>query len=171
MFLKFRTMKSNVETQSHERQLEELLQANRPMTKLTAAGDPKIIPGGRLLRHSGLDELPQLLNVLRGEMSLVGPRPSTVHEFNRYQRWQQERVNALPGLTGYWQVNGKNKTTFTEMMNLDIFYTRHMSLWLDLTIMAKTFPVILAQLIEIHGVRHRPDGPEESESPITHKPL
>ena len=90
MILKFRTMKVNVETQSHERYLEQLIHANRPMTKLDASGDPRIIPGGRLLRAMGLDELPQLFNVFRGEMSLVGPRPCTPHEFRRYQPWQQD---------------------------------------------------------------------------------
>jgi lipopolysaccharide/colanic/teichoic acid biosynthesis glycosyltransferase len=148
MILKFRTMKVNVETQSHERHLEQLIHGDRPMTKLDASGDPRIIPGGRILRATGLDELPQLFNVLRGEMSLVGPRPCTPHEFSRYQLWQHERVNAPPGLTGYWQVNGKNKTTFTEMINMDIFYTKNMSLWLDLTIMVKTFPAVLSQVME-----------------------
>jgi lipopolysaccharide/colanic/teichoic acid biosynthesis glycosyltransferase len=118
------------------------------MTKLDAAGDPRIIPGGRILRAIGLDELPQLFNVFRGEMSLVGPRPCTPHEFQCYKPWQKERVNAAPGLTGYWQVNGKNKTTFTEMINMDIFYTKNMSLWLDLAIMLKTFPAIMAQVLE-----------------------
>src|SRR4029077_8523516 len=124
MIIKFRTMKVNVETQTHERHFEQLMQANCPMTKLDASGDPRIIPGGRILRATGLDELPQLFNVFRGEMSLVGPRPCTPHEFQCYKPWQQERVNAAPGLTGYWQVNGKNKTTFTEMINMDIFYTK-----------------------------------------------
>jgi lipopolysaccharide/colanic/teichoic acid biosynthesis glycosyltransferase len=148
MILKFRTMKVNVETQSHERYLDQLIHANRPMTKLDASGDPRIIVGGRILRALGLDELPQLFNVFRGEMSLVGPRPCTPHEFGRYQAWHQERVNAPPGLTGYWQVNGKNKTTFTEMINMDIFYAKNMSLWLDLVIIFKTFPAVLAQVIE-----------------------
>jgi exopolysaccharide production protein ExoY len=148
MILKFRTMKVNVETATHERHLDQLIHANRPMTKLDASGDPRIISGGRILRAMGLDELPQLFNVFRGEMSLVGPRPCTPHEFGRYQTWQQDRVNAPPGLTGYWQVNGKNKTTFTEMINMDILYTKKMSLWLDVTIMIKTFPAVLAQVIE-----------------------
>jgi exopolysaccharide production protein ExoY len=148
LFLKFRTMKVNAETQSHERHLEQLMQADCPMTKLDACGDPRIIRGGRILRATGLDELPQLFNVLRGEMSLVGPRPCTPHEFRNYQLWQQERVNALPGLTGYWQVRGKNKTTFTEMINMDIYYTKKMSLWLDLSIMLKTVPALIIQLIE-----------------------
>jgi exopolysaccharide production protein ExoY len=154
MILKFRTMKVNVETQSHEKYLEQLIHANRPMTKLDSSGDPRIILGGRLLRATGLDELPQLFNVLRGEMSLVGPRPCTPHEFGRYQKWQQARVNAPPGLTGYWQVNGKNKTTFTEMINLDIHYTEKMSLWLDLVIMLKTLPAVLAQVIETRVKPH-----------------
>ena len=151
MLLKFRTMKSNVETTSHERHLEQLMQTDRPMTKLDASGDPRIIRGGRLLRATGLDELPQLWNVLRGEMSLVGPRPCTPNEFRRYQPWQQQRVNAAPGLTGYWQVNGKNKTTFTEMINLDIFYTKNMSLRLDLAIILRTVPAIFGQLLEARG--------------------
>jgi exopolysaccharide production protein ExoY len=148
MILKFRTMKTNVQTAIHERHLEELMQTDRPMTKLDASGDPRIIRGGRLLRATGLDELPQLCNVLRGEMSLVGPRPCTLKEFQRYLPWQQNRVNAAPGLTGYWQVNGKNKRTFTEMINLDIFYTKNVSLRLDLAIILKTVPAIFGQLLE-----------------------
>jgi lipopolysaccharide/colanic/teichoic acid biosynthesis glycosyltransferase len=81
------------------------------MTKLDTFGDLRIIPGGRILRAMGLDDLPQLLNVFLGEMSLVGPRPCTPNEFSRYKMWQQERVNALPGLTGYWQINGKNNNS------------------------------------------------------------
>jgi exopolysaccharide production protein ExoY len=148
MILKFRTMKVNVEMRTHERHLEQLINADVPMTKLDAAGDPRIIPGGRILRATGLDELPQLFNVLCGEMSIVGPRPCTPHEFGSYKVWQRARVNALPGLTGYWQVNGKNKTTFTEMINMDIFYTKNMSLGLDLLIMLKTFPALMMQVIE-----------------------
>jgi lipopolysaccharide/colanic/teichoic acid biosynthesis glycosyltransferase len=151
MILKFRTMKVNVETQSHEKHLDQLIHGDRPMTKLDASGDPRIIAGGRILRAMGLDELPQIFNVFRGEMSLVGPRPCTPHEFARYKDWQQERVNAAPGLTGYWQVNGKNKTTFAEMINMDIYYTKHMSFWLDLIIMLKTFPAILTQVLETRG--------------------
>jgi lipopolysaccharide/colanic/teichoic acid biosynthesis glycosyltransferase len=95
-----------------------------------------------------LDELPQIFNVIRGEMSLVGPRPCLPYEFQRYERWQQERVNAAPGLTGYWQVNGKNKTTFSEMIEMDIYYSRNMSLLLDLTIIFKTLPAITRQVLE-----------------------
>jgi lipopolysaccharide/colanic/teichoic acid biosynthesis glycosyltransferase len=154
LVFKFRTMKVNVETQSHERYLEQLIHGNCPMTKLDTSGDPRIISGGRILRAMGLDELPQLFNVLRGEMSLVGPRPCTPNEFARFQLSQRERVNVAPGLTGYWQVNGKNKTTFTEMIDMDIFYTKNMSLWLDLTIMLRTLPAIVAQVIEARVAAH-----------------
>jgi lipopolysaccharide/colanic/teichoic acid biosynthesis glycosyltransferase len=147
MILKFRTMKINVETQTHEGYFELLMQTNCPMTKLDCR-DPRLIRGGRILRALGFDELPQLFNVIRGEMSLVGPRPCTPHEFERYQPAQKERVNAPPGLTGYWQVNGKNKTTFSEMIAMDIFYGSHMSIWMDLAIMLKTAPAIAAQVFE-----------------------
>jgi lipopolysaccharide/colanic/teichoic acid biosynthesis glycosyltransferase len=104
------------------------------------------------LRAAGLDELPQLFNVLLGEMSLVGARPCTVHEFERYQPWQRERVHTPPGLTGYWQVNGKNKTTFSEMIEMDIFYGKNMSVGLDLSIMARTVPAIISQILESRGL-------------------
>jgi lipopolysaccharide/colanic/teichoic acid biosynthesis glycosyltransferase len=148
MILKFRSMKVNVETRIHEGYLEQLIETDCPMTKLDASGDPRLILGARILRATGLDELPQILNVLRGEMSLVGPRPCTPHEFQRYQAWQQERVNTPPGLTGYWQVNGKNKTTFSEMIAMDLFYAYRMSALFDLEIILKTIPAIVAQVLE-----------------------
>ena len=147
MILKFRTMKINVETQTHEGYFERLMQSDCPMTKLDCR-DARLIRGGRILRALGLDELPQLFNVVRGEMSLVGPRPCTPHEFERYLPAQKERVNARPGLTGYWQVNGKNKTTFSEMIAMDILYTSRMSIWLDLVIMVRTVPAIATQVYE-----------------------
>jgi len=107
---KFRTMKLSAETQVHERHFEELMRVDCPMTKLDVYGDPRLAPFGRILRASGLDELPQIFNVLRGEMSLVGPRPCTPNEFAHYEPWQRERVNGLPGLTGYWQVNGSRQS-------------------------------------------------------------
>ena len=145
---KFRTMKLSAETQIHERHFEELMRVDCPMTKLDVYGDPRLAPFGRILRASGLDELPQIFNVLRGEMSLVGPRPCTPNEFAHYEPWQRERVNGLPGLTGYWQVNGKNKTTFNQMITMDLFYLKNMSILLDLRIMLKTCTVIAGQLFE-----------------------
>ena len=148
MILKFRSMKLNVDTTTHERHLADLLQSDRPMTKLDASGDSRLIPGGRLIRATGLDELPQILNVLRGDMSLVGPRPCTPHEFQHYQPWQQERVNVPPGLTGYWQVNGKNKTTFSEMIAMDLEYAKQLSPWMDLLIIVRTIPALAVQVLE-----------------------
>ncbi|MGA2243425.1 MAG: sugar transferase [Verrucomicrobiota bacterium] len=157
MCLKFRTMHCGAETITHQGHLEQLMESNVPMTKMDATGDSRIIPLGRLLRSSGLDELPQLMNVLRGEMSLVGPRPCLAYEAARYLPWQLERFNALPGLTGLWQVKGKNRTTFTRMMQLDIEYTRTKSLALDLKIILKTAPALLIQMRDNHT--HRKAGP------------
>ena len=146
MCLKFRTMFVGVTTTTHQGHLEQLINSAQPMVKLDSHGDSRIIPCGSLLRMSGLDELPQFINVLRGEMSVVGPRPCLAYECDKYLSWQRERFNTLPGLTGLWQVSGKNQTTFTEMMQLDIHYTRNKTLWLDLAIIVKTIPAILGQI-------------------------
>lgn len=147
MILKFRSMRVNAETFSHEQYYQSLIQTGQPMTKLDAV-DSRIIPGGRFLRATGLDELPQLVNVLLGHMSLVGPRPCLPHEFERYDLRQRGRVKVAPGLTGYWQVNGKDKTTFPQMIDMDLFYAKHMSLGLDLWIILRTLPTLAAQFIE-----------------------
>ena len=151
MILKFRTMHVNAETVCHEGYFEKLMQTDCPMTKLDICGDARLIRGGRILRALGLDELPQIFNVVRGEMSLVGPRPCTPHEFERYLPEQRLRVNAPPGLTGYWQVNGKNKTSFSQMISMDIYYGQQMSVWMDLMIILKTLPAIGMQVCESIG--------------------
>jgi exopolysaccharide production protein ExoY len=148
MLVKFRTMKVNAETHIHEAYLEHLIISDRPMIKLDATGDPRLILGGKFLRATGLDELPQIFNVMKGEMSLVGPRPCTVLEFERYAPEQRARVNALPGLTGLWQVNGKNRTTFRQMIEMDIFYSRNISLSLDIKIILRTLPAIVGQFFD-----------------------
>ncbi len=153
---KFRTMKVSAETHGHERYFEELIRTNRAMTKLDTHGDPRLTPFGRILRASGLDELPQIFNVLCGDMSLVGPRPCLPNEFANYERWQRERVNGLPGLTGLWQVSGKNKTTFNDMIRMDLTYLNNMSLLLDVKIMFKTAAAITQQLIESQQGSARP---------------
>ena len=137
------------------------------MIKLDATGDPRLIRGGEFLRATGLDELPQIFNVLRGEMSLVGPRPCTPNEFAHYAPWQRERVNGLPGLTGYWQVNGKNKTTFNEMIAMDLFYLENVSMLLDLKIMLKTGAVIAGQLFESQAAAHTRDRVAEWKPSFT----
>ena len=114
---------------------------------------------GRLLRAAGLDELPQLINVLRGEMSFVGPRPCLPGEYNKYLPWQRERFLTRPGLTGLWQVSGKNRTTFNEMIDLDIQYVRERSLWLDLKIILKTIPAVMAEVRDMQSPRRQPRLP------------
>jgi lipopolysaccharide/colanic/teichoic acid biosynthesis glycosyltransferase len=146
MCFKFRTMFVGAETVAHQGHTQLLMKSKVPMVKLDARGDSRIIPFGLLLRSTGLDELPQLINVLRGEMSMVGPRPCLAYECDEYLPWHWERFNTLPGLTGLWQVNGKNLTTFDEMMQMDIRYTREKTLWLDLAIILKTVPAIVGQV-------------------------
>jgi lipopolysaccharide/colanic/teichoic acid biosynthesis glycosyltransferase len=158
---KFRTMVVGADTSAHEQHVARLIDGNVPMTKLDARGDARLIPVARLLRAAGLDELPQLINVLRGEMSLVGPRPCLPSEYNRYQPWQMERFHALPGLTGLWQVTGKNRTTFNEMIDCDIRYVRTRSLWLDLKIMLKTIPAVLVEVKSTHSPQ-APAAPHSS---------
>jgi lipopolysaccharide/colanic/teichoic acid biosynthesis glycosyltransferase len=148
MIWKLRTMKVSAETETHERYFQELMRTNCVMTKLDANGDPRLAPFGRFLRASGLDELPQIFNVLAGEMTLVGPRPCLPNEFANYEPWQRERVNALPGLTGLWQVSGKNKTTFDDMIRMDLAYLNNISLLLDLKIIFKTAATIAQEVIE-----------------------
>jgi lipopolysaccharide/colanic/teichoic acid biosynthesis glycosyltransferase len=147
---KFRTMVVNAGNDLHQQHLTYLMDSNAPMKKLDAAGDPRLIPCGLVLRSLGLDELPQLFNVLRGEMSLVGPRPCIPYEYENYAARHRLRFEATPGLTGLWQVSGKNNTTFEEMIDLEIFYARNKSLFLDLKIVAKTVPAILSQTKELN---------------------
>ena len=142
---KFRSMKVDAETDSHRGHTAQLMKSETPMTKLDAEKDPRIIPFGSLLRCTGLDELPQLINVLRGEMSLVGPRPCIPYEYEHYESWQRHRFDVVPGLTGLWQVSGKNRTTFKQMIQLDIRYSKQANLWLDLKIILKTVPALIIQ--------------------------
>jgi exopolysaccharide production protein ExoY len=152
---KFRTMQVDADTGSHREHLERLIGSEAPMTKLDAHRDPRLIPFGSILRVTGLDELPQLINVLRGDMSVVGPRPCIPYEYELYQPSQRRRFDAVPGLTGWWQVNGKNRTTFNEMIALDIEYSETMSLWLDLKIIARTPVALWQQCLETSEQKRR----------------
>ena len=158
---KFRTMHVGASTDAHQQHLKHLLRSDTPMMKMDSIGDPRLIRFGAVLRATGLDELPQLINVLRGEMSLVGPRPCLAYEFELYEPWQHERFDTLPGLTGLWQVRGKNKTTFSEMIQMDIEYARTSSVILDLQIMAATFATLASQ---VKGVRQQPHPPARLDS-------
>ena len=123
------------------------------MVKLDARKDPRLIPLGTLLRVSGLDELPQVLNVFRGEMSLVGPRPCIPYECEAYEPWHWQRFDAVPGLTGLWQVSGKNRTTFDEMVRLDIEYSQRLNLWGDLKIIFRTVPALWGQYCDLRTAK------------------
>ena len=150
---KFRTMKVAAETTVHHKHFKHLIESNSPMIKLDDRCDARVIPGGWIFRATGMDELPQILNVLVGDMSLVGPRPCIPGEFEAYLPAQRERFNAIPGLTGLWQVSGKNRTTFEEMIRLDIRYARNVSLWLNLKIIFRTPRAIVLQLLDTRSRR------------------
>ena len=152
---KFRSMKEAADTSLHQSYLKSLMQADVPMEKMDSRGDRRIIPFGLLLRSSGLDELPQILNVLRGEMSLVGPRPCLPYEYDQYLPWQKERFNTVPGLTGLWQVSGKNRTTFVEMIRMDIAYANQRTLWLDIKIIIETVPAVLIQMLDVQRTKKK----------------
>jgi exopolysaccharide production protein ExoY len=141
-------MHVNADATLHRNYLQELIHNEVEMTKLDNGRDPRIIPFGNLLRATALDELPQLINVLYGDMSLVGPRPCLPYEAGKYHSWQMRRFDAVPGLTGLWQVSGKNRTTFKEMMRLDISYAKKRALLLDVMIVLKTIPAIVVQVAD-----------------------
>ena len=147
---KFRTMHVGNDTSAHREYVAQLIQAGdgeeKPMVK--QENNPSIIAFGKILRAASIDELPQLFNVLRGEMSLVGPRPPIPYEAEEYLHWHSSRFETVPGMTGLWQVSGKNTLTFKEMVRLDIRYARNLSFWQDVKILVKTFPVVVALAFE-----------------------
>jgi len=152
---KFRTMHVGADTSNHQAYFASLMNTNVPMQKLDARGDSRLIPLGWLLRASGIDELPQIINVLRGEMSVIGPRPCIPYEYENYSVAQRGRFHAVPGLTGLWQVSGKNRTTFDRMIQLDIQYATERSFMMDLKILILTVPAMLSQVFEMCRVRWR----------------
>ena len=173
-FIKFRSMHPNNDQNLHAKHAAGFIHGNGKMEKLDD-GDPRIFFGGKVLRVSCIDELPQLYNILRGDMSLVGPRPCIPYEAAEYHRWHRHRFDILPGLTGLWQVSGKNKLSFAEMIRLDIKYQRTMSLGLDLWIILRTIPTVFGlvgeavvrRLKRVHAASSEPAGtPSPTESPL-----
>jgi lipopolysaccharide/colanic/teichoic acid biosynthesis glycosyltransferase len=146
-FYKFRTMMVNNCDSSHRSFTENFIKGNmmggseEGVFKMKA--DPRVTSIGRFLRRSSLDELPQFINVLRGEMTLVGPRPPLTYELSHYKEWHKGRLTVTPGLTGLWQVSGRSSVTFDEMVMLDLYYIDNWSLLLDLKIILRTVPVML----------------------------
>jgi lipopolysaccharide/colanic/teichoic acid biosynthesis glycosyltransferase len=146
LIYKFRTMHVGANVAIHQAHWSQLIESGKPMQKLDAHSDTRMIPGAWLLRAMGLDELPQIVNVLRGEMSIVGPRPCLPYEYECYSSRERKRCDAVPGLTGLWQVSGKNSLTFSQMVELDIRYAVGKSLWLDLRIILLTLPALFVQI-------------------------
>lgn len=144
---KFRSMYDGADEGSHRRYIRSFVSGQAaerdegPGFKLTS--DPRVTPVGSIIRRTSIDELPQLMNVLKGEMSLVGPRPVPTYEIEGYDNWHFERFDALPGITGYWQVYGRGRVPFDEMMRMDIHYVRNRTLWLDLKLLALTLPAVV----------------------------
>lgn len=138
-FNKFRSMVERAEEKQEDLAAYNLM--NGPVFKMR--NDPRITRVGRFLRKTSLDELPQLINVLKGDMSFVGPRPPIPEEVGKYEGWQRRRLSMKPGITGLWQVSGRNQIDFDEWMKLDLEYIDNWSLWLDLKILLKTIPVVL----------------------------
>lgn len=140
-FLKFRSMVVNNDSKIHQEYVRNLI-ANKVDAKsgsFKIANDPRVTAVGRIIRKTSLDELPQFINVLRGEMSLVGPRPPIPYELEGYSLWHRRRIlEAKPGITGAWQVEGRSRTSFDDMVRMDLRYIRNQSFWLDLKILLKT---------------------------------
>src|SRR6185503_19316121 len=150
LFYKFRSMHLGVDDATHREYQRAYISGQagsnlgddqRPVFKLR--GDERITRIGRILRKTSLDELPQLFNVMRGDMSIVGPRPPIPYEVENYQLWHRKRLDMKPGITGLWQVSGRNRLPFDEMVRMDLYYIENWSLLLDLKIILQTLPVML----------------------------
>ena len=150
-FYKFRSMVHNSDDTIHRQFAAMFINGDEGGCAASNSGekvfklkrDPRITPIGAFLRRTSLDELPQLINIVKGDMSLVGPRPPIAYEIENYQPWHMERLKAVPGLTGLWQISGRSSVSFDEMVRLDIRYINEWSFWGDVSIIAKTVPVVI----------------------------
>ena len=148
---KFRTMRAGSDDSIHREFTRSFIEGRMSNSSLDEkspsiyklTNDPRITPIGNFLRKTSLDELPQFLNILRGEMAIVGPRPPLQYELEYYEEWHKLRLEVKPGLTGLWQVSGRSSVPFNEMVKLDLYYIEHWTLLLDLKIMLRTIPVML----------------------------
>ena len=143
---KFRSMYEGADENIHKNQIKAYFNHELDGEEsVKISNDPRITKVGRFLRAYSLDELPQLLNVLKRDMSIVGPRPVPIYEADLYKLWQTERLNSLPGITGLWQVSGRSESSFDEQLRLDIRYIRNQSPWLNIKILIQTIPVVLSR--------------------------
>jgi exopolysaccharide biosynthesis polyprenyl glycosylphosphotransferase len=152
-FYKFRSMRTDADPELHRRYVQSFIRSELPNTSkddnpgqppFKMKQDPRVTRVGHVLRHTSLDELPQLFNILKGEMSFVGPRPPVPYEAIEYQEWHKGRLAVVPGLTGLWQVNGRSRVSFDEMVRMDLAYIDRQSFWLDLKIIALTVPAVIS---------------------------
>jgi len=145
-FYKFRSMRESTEGEKEEERVKKMIEFMKDDSAESGTkiiNDSRITWIGKIIRKASLDELPQLLNVLKGEMSIVGPRPCLPYEYENYDNWQKRRVNVVPGCTGVWQVWGRSSVSFKESVVLDLYYINNMSPWFDIQIMFQTVPAIL----------------------------
>jgi len=142
-FYKFRSMYINNKSAEHEQFVKDFISGNVGSETKKIQHDPRITPIGRFIRKTSIDEFPQLFNVLKGQMSLVGPRPCLPYEYEQYKDWHKTRFMIRPGCTGVWQVSGRSKVTFEEMVIMDYYYIHNTSPWLDLKLIIRTVPVVL----------------------------
>lgn len=146
--LKFRSMADGSDPRLHQEYIKEFIRGRPALVEngrnhFKIANDPRVTRIGALIRKTSIDELPQLINVLKGEMSLVGPRPVPLYEAENYLPWHNERLASLPGITGYWQVFGRGRVDFDEMIRMDVHYVRQQSMWLDIKLMILTIPAVV----------------------------
>lgn len=148
---KFRSMHFNADPRRHREHMAKVIQdrvtPTSPGDSLKMKRDGRVTGVGRILRKSSLDELPQLINVLKGDMSIVGPRPALPYEVEFYKEWHKDRLLAVPGLTGLWQVKARNRVSFDEMVRMDIYYIQHMSFGLDMGILAQTPVAVVKDIL------------------------
>ncbi|HET7856924.1 MAG TPA: sugar transferase, partial [Gaiellaceae bacterium] len=138
--LKFRTMRQGAEAMQAELEAEN--EAKGALFKLR--DDPRVTRVGAVLRRLSIDEVPQVLNVLRGEMSLVGPRPLPIRDYRLLEDWHRKRYRVLPGMTGLWQIAGRSDLEFDDLVRLDFYYLENWSIWLDISILLRTIPAVVA---------------------------
>ena len=139
--LKFRTM--YVDAADRQAELEHRNEAEGALFKIR--DDPRVTPVGRLLRRYSIDEIPNTVNVLRSEMSLVGPRPLPLRDHALLEEWHRKRYLVLPGMTGLWQISGRSNLSFDDLVRYDFYYLDNWSIWLDISILARTIPAVVSQ--------------------------
>ena len=143
MFYKFRSMYLDNDSSHHKKFISDFINGNDGSKVKKIVDDPRVTPIGRFIRKTSLDELPQLFNVLKGDMSLVGPRPSLPYEYKMFKDWHKTRFLVKPGCTGVWQVSGRSQVTFEEMIVMDYYYINNISFWTDIKLIIKTVPVMI----------------------------